>query len=750
MPLMGLLRWAMLCFSCAIAAWAQQVDYSTQIHPVLASRCLSCHNGARGQAGLSLAARQDILRGGVSGPAIRPGDGAASLLVQRIDGTKGPRMPMAGAPLDEPTIALIRRWIDEGARMEGSGVAPAPAAQFSLGLKPPREGGIDAILAGYYRLNRVPPTPPVADAVFARRAYFDLWGLPPDPLQLARFLEDGRPGKRASLVDELLGNQRNYSEHWISFWNDLLHNDEGVVYHGERSSITPWLLKALEENRRYDDFVRELLAPSKGGPAGFVQGVTWRGTVNASQTPPMQAAQNSAQVFLGINLKCNSCHDSFISHWKLKEAYSLAAFFSNEPLEIVRCDMNTGEKAKPAFLFPELGGSPAEGSLEERRAAAARMFTAKENGLFARTIVNRVWRRLFGRGLVEPVDEMESAAWHPPLLEWLAADFVEGGYDMKRLLRTIMTSEAYQRPSVASSGLQGAQYVFSGPWPRRLTAEQFADSIAALTGEWRVRVDNRPVPGMYAREWRFKANALTRALGRPIRDGAVTERQTESTTLQSLELTNGRVLNQWLMEGAARMAGQPVASPRNLFDSGLMRASSKVEVDIDIAGRKQLRLLVVDVDSYDPSRVRVHWRNARLVGPNGEQSLGEESVLGRERLVQVVGGGWTRFRATLAVDTSANQSDISPAVRAFVFEDVPNMARLVAVSGEPPLPLPTPAQSAEDTVRRIYLHALSRQPGEGELPTLLALASDSGRVSREGLQDVLWMVLMSPEFQFIR
>lgn len=747
---MGLISGAPLGILFAVVAQAQSVDYSKQIHPVLASRCLSCHNGARGQAGLSLAARQDLLRGGVSGPAIRPGDSAGSLLVQRIEGTKGARMPMAGAPLDEPAIALIRKWIDEGARMGGAGAPPAPAAQFSLGLKPPPEGGVDRILTAYYREHHVPAAVSVSDAVFARRAYFDLWGLPPDPAQLARFVEDKRADKRARLVDELLANRRNYAEHWISFWNDLLHNDEGVVYHGERSSITPWLLRALEENKPYDEFVRELLAPSKSGPAGFVQGVTWRGTVNASQTPPMQAAQNSAQVFLGINLKCNSCHDSFISHWKLKEAYSLAAFFSKEPLEIVRCDMNTGEKAQPAFLFPELGGAPQASSLEERRAAAARLFTAKENGLFARTIVNRVWRRLFGRGLVEPVDEMEGAAWHPPLLEWLAADFIEGGYDMKRLLRTIMASEAYQRPSVASGSLRDGDYVFAGPWPRRLTAEQFADSIAALTGEWRVRVDNRPVPGMYAREWRFKANPLTRALGRPIRDGAVTERQAESTTLQALELTNGRVLNQWLKAGSSRMTGRPAAAPRNLFDSGLMRATAKVDVDIDITGKRELRLLVVDVDSYDPSRVRVYWRKARLVGPDGERAVGDDSELGRERVIDLAGKGWTRFQATLAMDPEANQSDIAPAVRAFVFEEPPNMERLVAVSGEPPVAALKPSDDAEGLVRQVYLHALSRQPVPRELRSLLRLISEGGGIRREGLQDVLWMVLMSPEFQFIR
>jgi hypothetical protein len=728
---------------------AQPVDYAKQVHPILAARCLGCHNGKAGQAGLSLAARQDVLRGGASGPAIIPGDSAGSLLLQRITGAKTPRMPIGVEPLPEAAIDTIRKWIDEGARMN---VEATPVQAFSLGLKPPKAGGIDDLLKSYYRLHRVAPAARVSDAVFLRRAYLDLWGLLPPPEKLRTFLADARPDKRGRLIDELLANRRNYAEHWISFWNDLLHNDEGVVYHGERSSITPWLLSALEQNRPYNEFARELLAPpaAKGGAAGFIQGVTWRGTVNASQTPSMQAAQNSAQVFLGINLKCNSCHDSFISHWKLREAYSLAAFFTNEPLEIVRCDAPTGQQAQPAFLFPELGAAPSSGSLEEKRAAAARFFTARENGLFARTIVNRVWRLLFGRGLVEPIDEMEATAWHPPLLEWLAADFIENGYDIKRLLRTIMTSEAYQRPSVEPGPQRDPAYVFSGPWPRRLTAEQFADAIASITGEWRVRVDNRPVPGIYAREWRFKANSLARALGRPIRDGAVTERQSESTTLQALELTNGRTLNQWLRDGAARMTGQLAPAPRSLFDSGLMRASTKAEVDLDIVGRKQLRLLIIDVDSYDPSRVKPLWLNARLTGPGGEKSLPAEAQLGREFTIDLTGKSYTRFRATLAIDPSSNQSDISPAIRAFIFENAPDMRRLVAPSGDPPVPVVPPASTPPGLVRQIFEFAFSRAPQPAELKTALALAAPNGKTSREGLQDLLWAVLLSPEFLFIR
>jgi len=149
----------------------------------------------------------------------------------------------------------------------------------------------------------------------------------------------------------------------------------------------------------YDQMVASLLNPAgKDAPEGFLTGVNWGGETSASQTAPMQAAQNSAQVFLGINLKCASCHDSFVSRWKLKETYSMASFFSKEPLEIYRCDVSTGEKSSPRFLFPELAGAPVGDTIEQRRNMAARLFTARENGRFARTMVNRYWKRLLGRG----------------------------------------------------------------------------------------------------------------------------------------------------------------------------------------------------------------------------------------------------------------------------------------------------------------------------------------------------------------
>jgi hypothetical protein len=449
---------------------------------------------------------------------------------------------------------------------------------------------------------------PVSGSLFARRAYLDLWGLLPTPEQLQEFERDRHPDKRERLIDQLLANRRNYSEHWISFWNDLLRNDEGVLYEGARESITVWLLQALESNLPFDQFAARLLNPKEpGDPRGFLIGVNWRGDVSASQIPPMQAAQNSAQVFLGVNLKCNSCHDSFISKWKLKDAYGLAAFFSDRPLDIYRCDIKTGEQPQAKFLYPEIGGVDPDASLAERRAAAARLFTCKEDVRFARTFVNRVWDRLFGRGLVASVDDMDRVPWDAELLENLAADFVEHNYDIQFLLRRIMTSSAYQALSAPERAAE-KDYVFRGPRIRRLTAEQYVDAISSITGEWRVLAPEESGSGVYSREWRLKSSPLTRSLGRPIRDQVYTRRNTEATTLQALELVNGGTLDNLLVRGAKRMLGELREAPANLFDSGIV-GEHPVTVDIDITGVNQLWLVTEDTDSYDPARTVAGWVN---------------------------------------------------------------------------------------------------------------------------------------------
>jgi hypothetical protein len=419
---------------------------------------------------------------------------------------------------------------------------------------PPGEGSpIDRFLAAHWAAHHITPPAVVDDRIFARRAYLDVIGLLPTVEQLERFEHDARPEKRRLLVDALLADNQAYAEHWMSFWNDLLRNDEQTNIDGLRKPITPWLYTSLSENKPLDLFVAELLNPGKSGPDGYLKGVNWRGRVNASQTPPIQAAQNVSQVFLASSLKCASCHDSFINEWKLHQAYGLASFFAGQNLEMHRCDKGTGKIVPPKFLFPGLGDVAPIADLATRHRAVAQMVTRPKNPRFAKTMVNRLWKRLLGRGLFEPVDDFDSKPPHSDLLDWLAYDFMSHDYDAKHTLRQILLSRVYQLPVTKPRPHKKKEApLLLGPSEKRLSSEQYLDAIAQVTGSWpKTAVMSVTVPNPNIRSWRYrKPDALMTALGRPNREQVCTDRNQESTVLQALELVNGGALTGRLRDGA--------------------------------------------------------------------------------------------------------------------------------------------------------------------------------------------------------
>jgi hypothetical protein len=422
--------------------------------------------------------------------------------------------------------------------------------------EPPAGDGspIDRLLAARWAQKGITPPPLVDDRTFARRVYLDVVGLLPTVEQLERFERGADPDKRTKLVDALLADREGYAEHWMTFWNDLLRNDEQTNIDGLRKPITQWLYASLRDNKPLDLFTAELLNPGKDGPDGYLKGVNWRGRVNASQLPPIQAAQNVSQVFLASSLKCASCHDSFINEWKLEQAYGLASFFAPQNLEMHRCDKPTGKVVPPKFLFPGLGEVPPDADLEARHRAVAQMVTRPKDPRFARTMVNRLWKRLLGRGLFEPMDNFDDDPPDSQLLDWLAYDFMSHDYDAKHTLRLILLSRVYQAPvAKAARPAKGKEAPPpAGPAERRLTSEQYLDAIAAVTGYWpNVPTMNVAVPNPHIRAWRHKKpDSLTTALGRPNREQVCTVRDEESTVLQALELVNGAALTGRLHEGA--------------------------------------------------------------------------------------------------------------------------------------------------------------------------------------------------------
>jgi hypothetical protein len=297
-----------------------------------------------------------------------------------------------------------------------------------------------------------------------------------------------------------LGRDVDYGEHWMTFWNDLLRNDyagTGFIT-GGRKQISKWLYEALVTNMPYDLFARELIAPPTAESAGFADGIRWRGEVSAGQTVEIQFAQSVGQVFLGINLKCASCHDSFIDRWTLEDSYGLAAIYAQRPLELHRCDKPVGKMARPAWLFAELGQVDPQASQPERLKQLAMLLTHRENGRFTRTIVNRLWHRLMGRGIVHPTDAMQSEPWNGDLLDYLAEHLVENHYNLKQTLELIATSQAYQsRAERVTDDTDAHGYQYAGPRARRMTAEQFLDSVWQITGAAPQKFDAPIVRGQF-------------------------------------------------------------------------------------------------------------------------------------------------------------------------------------------------------------------------------------------------------------
>jgi hypothetical protein len=471
-------------------AVAHPVDFEKEIKPLFEAACIKCHAKGKDKGGFSLETREAFLKGGDTGPAAELGHSDKSNIVELVAGLDPDSvMPKKGTRWNAEQVGLLRAWIDQGAPWPKGITFAKPPPQ---NLKPrdvalserPSVHPVDNLLAGYFAQKGVTFPAPVEDRVFIRRVYLDLVGLLPPPEQLDAFIRDPAPDKRDQLVRRLLEDKRNYADHWLTFWNDLLRNDcKGTGFiDGGRKQISGWLYRALLDNMPYNRFVAELINP---GPSseGFSRGIIWRGSVNASMLPPMQAAQNVSQVFLGVNLKCASCHDSFINDWSLADAYGLAAVYSDEKLELVHCDKPTGKTAAPRFLYPEIGGLDPELPRADRLKRLAEIITSPKDGRLPRTLVNRLWARLFGRGLVEPLDDMEKPAWNRDLLDWLSEDFVAHGYDIKHTLEVITTSRAYQAPTVEGPK-EKEEYVFRGPLTRRLDAEQFADAVSTIAEDW--------------------------------------------------------------------------------------------------------------------------------------------------------------------------------------------------------------------------------------------------------------------------
>jgi len=588
-------------------AMGRAVNFRQDIKPIFDASCIKCHGRGRAKGGFQIDTRETLLKGGDSGPALISRKSKESLLIELVSGLNPESvMPKKGSRLTAEQIGLLGAWIDQGVPWDPDITFAKPPPLNLLPRSPKTEvpalagkNPIDQILKPYFKQHHFTLPKVVDDQVFARRVSLDVIGLLPSSDGRGGFVMDSDPEPRRRLIRNLLADNMNYAEHWLTFWNDLLRNDyRGTGYiDGGREPITKWLFAALVNNLPYDQFVAQLINPTPESQ-GFTKGIVWRGVVNASQSPAMQAAQNISQVFMGVNLKCASCHDSFINDWRLSDSYGLACVYSDGPLEMFQCDKPTGQTVQARFIYPELGEIDPKASRAERLKQLADMITGPRDGRLSRTIVNRVWARFFGRGLVEPMDDMEQAAWDPDLLDWLAEDLVANHYNLKHAIELMVSSEAYQLPAVNLGEAPTKDYVFHGPAIRRLSAEEFRDAVGRLTGIWYAKPEF-PAATNEVRCSLVAADPLAVALGRPNREQVTTCRASAATTLQALELTNGQTLARVLQQAASKLLESPPSTDElieNLYHKGLARGPTTVEKELaeNLLGRPPQREGVED------------------------------------------------------------------------------------------------------------------------------------------------------------
>jgi hypothetical protein len=529
-----------------------------------------------------------------------------------------------------------------------------------------------------------------------------------------------------------------------------------------------------------------------------VKGIIWRGAVNASQRPPLQAAQNVSQVFLGINLKCASCHDSFISSWKLQDAYALASVFSDQPLELFRCDKATGEIAQPQFLNVEIGQIDASKDRTLRQKELASLITSPDNARLRRTIVNRLWARFFGRGLIEPIDEIDNPAWNQELLDWLAADLQAHGDDLQHVMQRMLTSRAYQMPGVDGEPSESREYVFRGPLVKRQTAEQFIDTIWMVTDTAPGKAD-APIPGIAGADaaappygkWIWSSADASAAKPKAGEQITLRKKMTLATTPKSASVVvtcdneyvlwvNGRKLagdDDWMtvervdITNALRSGENQLVllarnlgnspNPAGLFLAGEISSDQKQPVRLAsddswewTAAAPDDRGAVPGEADWKPAAVLknqgflgadVNGRIAKMLAPPSEnrnrpQDFVRASLVVADPLMRALG----RPNREQVVTT---RPDVLTTLEAL---DLTNGAELASLldRGAEKLLAANPNWSVDQAIDFTYDNFLSRAAADDERQVARDILGPS--LSAAGLSDLLWTVLMLPEFQLIR
>jgi hypothetical protein len=494
-------------------------------------------------------------------------------------------------------VAILCRFLEELVPVRLTYLEPKQGFAWT---NPPENNFVDKHVFAKLKMLNIMPSDLCTDQEFLRRAYFDLCGVLPSPEQTRKFLASTDPQKRAKLVDELL-ERPEYADFWTLKWSDVFRSSRKTVQLKGTFVFQKWLHGHIEKNTPFDQVVHEVIASAGStfsNPAANYYRIA---------RDPQNLAETTAQLFFGIRMQCAKCHNHPFERWTQDDYYSMAAFFARvkqrkdavepgdkqgkEGAEVIYVERagelkqpRTGKTMPPKFL----GGAVADVAPgKDRREALAQWMTAPNNPFLPKSVVNRVWYHLMGRGIVDPVDDFRDSnpSANDDLLDALAKEFVDKQFNVKHVIRTVMNSRTYQLSARTNSFNKDDAKYFSHAVTKLHTAEQLFDALCYVTD----------VPEKFAgfplgtRSVQLPDGEVNhpflKTFGQPARELACEcEREGDSNLAQALQLINGPAVNDRLRNPNNRIGKLLAAkkSDREVLDDLFLVTLTRPPTDSEV------------------------------------------------------------------------------------------------------------------------------------------------------------------------
>ncbi|MDA9857243.1 DUF1549 and DUF1553 domain-containing protein [Rubripirellula sp.] len=442
------------------------------------------------------------------------------------------------------------------------------------------------------------------EPTFLRRVYLDTIGSLPTEEEIDAYMADRSDDRRERLIDRLL-ERPEYAKFWAQKWGDLLRVSTKLIGNSGVHKFSRWLENSVASNQAYDQFARDILL-AKGSTRQQPAGNFFRSAGDTSD-----AMETATQVFLGTRIQCAKCHNHPFERWTQANYYGLSSFFdrlqrskTHRKDEALLWSKTTGEVTHPATGKITKPWVPVAGEIEtadpDRRVAFTNWLTSPDNPLFARIEVNRIWAQLNGRGIVEPFDDFRDSnpPANGPLLDALAKDFVDSGYDRRHIIRTILRSNTYQATSTTNDFNSSDLKYFSHYSPRMLTAEQLVDALGDVTGKPKqffgvpqtTKATWIPAPDLKPHDRGKIGNIeFLKVFGQPERQSACEcERAKDVSLGQALELLNGKTVHDMLtakdnlLHRSLADGMEPAEVINHLYRRALARDATKAELEVHL------------------------------------------------------------------------------------------------------------------------------------------------------------------------